>query len=85
MENAVSTSPSRPTHVEYSAARAFAAVSALWWSVLFFGIIDLTVPFDQDPRFLDNFLLETGWGLLYTFLVAAPLLALALRPVSQCR
>ena len=34
----------------------------------------------QDPRFFDSYLLETGWGLLYTFLVAAPLLAMAIRP-----
>ena len=47
---------------------------------MFFGIIDLTVPFDQDPRFFESYLLETGWGLLYTFLVAAPLVALAIRP-----
>lgn len=60
--------------------RILAAVLAVFWGLLFFGLIDLTVVFDQTPGFYVAYLLETGWGLLYTVLVAAPLVALAIKP-----
>lgn len=60
--------------------RAAAAASAFLWGFLFFGLIDLTVPIDKTPGFHDSYLLETGWGLTYTFLVGAAFLSLALRP-----
>ena len=44
------------------------------------GLIDLLVALDQTPGFYDSYLLETGWGLLFTFLVAAPLAALVRDP-----
>jgi hypothetical protein len=49
---------------------------------LVFGLIDLSVVIDQDRRFYDHYLLETGWGLLFTVLIAVPLVALAVRPRS---
>jgi hypothetical protein len=61
-------------------ARACAVVLAFFWAVLFFGVIDLTVVFDQTPGFYDSYLLETGWGVLYTWLVAAPLIGLTVQP-----
>lgn len=51
--------------------------------VLFFGIIDLTVAIDQDERFLEHYLLETGWGLLYTVLVMVPLLLWGVHPRQE--
>jgi len=57
-----------------------AAISAVVWGVLFFGIIDLTVPIDATPGFYESYLLETGWGVTYTFLVAAAFVSLAVRP-----
>lgn len=62
------------------AARAVAAGSALWWAFFFFGLIDLAVPIDQTPGFYESYLLETGWGVLYTFLVGAAFISLAARP-----
>jgi hypothetical protein len=62
------------------AARLLALVSALFWSVLFFGLIDLLVPIDETPGFYESYLLETGWGVLYTFLVSAAFFCLAVRP-----
>jgi hypothetical protein len=63
--------------------RLVAVGAALFWGVLFFGIIDLTVVLDQDERFFQHYLLETGWGLLYTFLVMVPLLLWALYPPKE--
>ena len=63
-----------------AAARAFAAASAVFWAFLFFGLIDLAVPIDETPGFYDSYLLETGWGVLYTFLVGAAFVSLAARP-----
>lgn len=68
------------TREETLALRLAAAGSAFFWSVLFFGVIDLTVPIDELPGFYDSYLLETGWGVLYTFLVAGAFLSLAVRP-----
>src|SRR6476660_6802213 len=55
-------------------ARTVAAIAALFWSVLFFGLIDLLVVPLQDASFSAYYVLETSWGLLYTALVAWPLL-----------
>lgn len=63
-------------------ARVLAAVSAVGWAVLFFGLVDLMVVPIQDDRFYDAYLLETGWGLLFTVLVATPLLVVVVRPDS---
>ena len=54
--------------------------SAAFWAILFFGVIDLAVPVGKTPGFFDAYLLETGWGVLFTFLVAAPFLSLVVRP-----
>jgi hypothetical protein len=61
------------------AVRVGAAVSALFWAVFFYGLIDLAVL--ADPRdFLLVVALEAGWGVLFTFFVAGPLVVVALRP-----
>jgi hypothetical protein len=57
-----------------------AAASALFWGLLFFGLIDLAVPVDETPGFYESYLLETGWGVLYTFIVGAAFLSLTARP-----
>jgi len=62
------------------AARAVAVVAALFWGVLFFGMIDLATVLLQDERFAEHYLLEAGWGLLYTGLVMVPLLVWAVLP-----
>ena len=61
-------------------ARIVTIVVALFWGVLFFGVIDLiTVPI-HDETFYQHYLIETGWGLLYTLLVMVPLILWAVRP-----
>ena len=55
-------------------ARIVAAIAALLWAVPFFGLIDLSVVPLQDVRFSAYYVVETAWGLLYTALVAWPLL-----------
>lgn len=62
------------------AARVLAVVLALFWGVLFFGIIDLSVVVLRDERFDEHYLLEAGWGLLYTALVMLPLVVWAASP-----
>ena len=64
--------------------REGAAVVALFWAVLFFGIIDLMVAITPSvfPEFTNYMVLETSWGLLYTCLIPMPLLAWAVRPVG---
>lgn len=63
------------------AARVVALGSAGFWALPFFGLIDLAVPVAQTPGFYVSYLLETGWGVLYTFLVATPFLTMAVRPL----
>ena len=57
-----------------------AVAFAIFWGYIFYGLIDFMVVFDRTPGFCESYLLETGWGLLYTVMVAAPLVALAFRP-----
>ncbi|MFF2454351.1 hypothetical protein [Isoptericola sp. NPDC058082] len=59
--------------------RPLAVVLGISWSVLFFGIIDLTSYFD-GPEWVPMSLLATGWGLLFTVLVAVPLVAAGIWP-----
>jgi hypothetical protein len=56
-----------------------ALLFAVFWGYLFFGVIDLFV-FLQGPEFHESFHLETGWGLFFLVLVAAPLVAVAVAP-----
>lgn len=60
-------------------ARVVAFLLGLFWGWLFFGLIDLLV-FLQGAEFHESFHLETGWGLLFVFIVAAPLIAVAAAP-----
>lgn len=66
-----------------SAVRVLAAVLAIFWGYLFFGLIDLAVVFDRTPGFYESYLLETGWGILYSFLVAAPLVGWCSSPAGR--
>jgi hypothetical protein len=61
-------------------ARVVAVAFATFWGYLFFCLIDLMVVFDRTAGFYESYLLETEWGLLYTVMAAAPLVALAFRP-----
>ena len=58
--------------------RVLAGLFGLFWGFFFYGLIDLFA-FAQGAQFHAALLLSTGWGLLYLFLVAAPLVALAVR------
>jgi hypothetical protein len=58
--------------------RVLAGLSGLFWGFFFYGLIDL-LAFAQGEQFHVALLLSTGWGLLFLFLVAAPLTALAVR------
>jgi hypothetical protein len=49
----------------------------MFWGLLFFGVIDL-LAFLQGEEFHDTILLSTGWGLLFLFFVAGPLVVLCL-------
>jgi hypothetical protein len=71
----------RQRSVRTATARALAAVSAFVWAGPFFGLIDLTtVVVERGPEWRSGYLLEAGWGLLFTVLVALPLGVLAARP-----
>ena len=59
--------------------RAVAVLFVVFWGFFFFGLIDLLV-YLQGAEFMPSFHLETGWGLFFLIIVAAPLLAVALRP-----
>ena len=58
------------------ATRVLAVVFALWWLFPGFGIIDLTEVLNPGL----NVMLEVGWGLFFSVLVAVPFVAIALRP-----
>jgi hypothetical protein len=57
-----------------------ASVAAVFWGFLWFGLIDLLVVVEQDALFDEDYIFESGWGLLYLVLVAVPLVVLAVRP-----
>src|SRR5947209_19775026 len=57
--------------------RGAAGVLALFSGLVFFGIVDL-LAFLQGEEFHDTILLSTGWGLLFLFLVAGPLVVVCL-------
>ena len=58
--------------------RVAAALFGLFWRFFFYGLIDL-LAFAQGEQFHAALLLSTGWGLLFLFLTAGPLLALSAR------
>lgn len=60
--------------------RALAALLAVFWGFFWFGLIDLLVVVEQDELFHDDYLMESGWGLLYLVLVTVPLVVLVVRP-----
>ncbi|RNM14289.1 hypothetical protein [Nocardioides pocheonensis] len=62
------------------AAAVVAALAAVFWGFFWFGLIDLLVVVVQDEEFHQDYLLESGWGLLYLVLFAVPLVLLAFRP-----
>lgn len=59
-------------------------LAGLFVLLLFFALVDLSVPlfFQSRPEFYKGFLLETGWGVLFTFFVGIPLCVLGSRPES---
>jgi hypothetical protein len=61
-------------------ARVVAGLGSVFFGVLFFGIIDLQTVLLNDPDWRESYLLETGWGVLFTLLVAVPFGALVARP-----
>lgn len=61
-------------------ARLVAVLAAIVWAFLYYGLIDLSVVILQDERFYDFYLVDAGWGLLYTVLVGFALVAFAVRP-----
>jgi len=62
--------------------RSLALLAALLWAFApGYGLIDLSTAVPPgDPGFRTHWFLEGIWGLFTTVLVAAPLLAAALRP-----
>lgn len=58
--------------------------SGLFVLLLFFALVDLTVPLflQSRPEFYESYLLETGWGVLFTFFVGIPFCVLGSRPES---
>ena len=57
-----------------------AAVAAVFWGVLFFGVTDLLTVFIEGQEFAQHYLVESGWGLMFLVMVAVPFGALAVRP-----
>jgi MFS family permease len=74
------TPPMTARRTRLVAARALATVTAVFWGFLWFGLIDLLVVVIQDEEFHQDYLFESGWGLLYLVLVAVPLAVLVFRP-----
>jgi hypothetical protein len=66
-----------------AAVRVVGIVAAIFFAVLFFGIVDLTTAIGQTEGFYEVYLLETGWGLLYTVLLPATLLMWAVHPFRR--
>ncbi|MDT0167780.1 hypothetical protein [Pseudarthrobacter sp. BRE9] len=66
------------------AVRWVSWTAGLFVLVLFFALVDLSVPlfFQSRPEFYEGYLLETGWGVLFTFFVGIPLCVLGCRPGS---
>lgn len=64
-------------------APALAVLGVLIWCIALMGPIDLTVPLVPLEDFYNHYLIEVGWGLLYTVLLAVPTLVLAFRPLSD--
>ena len=62
------------------AARVVASAAAVFWGFFWFGLIDLLVVVEQDTSFDEDYMFESGWGLLYFVLVAVTLVVLAMRP-----
>jgi hypothetical protein len=60
--------------------RALAALLAVFWGYLWFGLLDLLVVLEQDESFHRHYLLESGWGLLFLALVTSPLVRLCRAP-----
>jgi hypothetical protein len=52
-----------------------------FWLLLFFGLVDLSVPlfFQNRPEFYEGYLIETGWGVLFTFFAGIPMCVLGVR------
>lgn len=63
-----------------TAIRTLAVVFALLWAVLGFGIVDLWVTVAPSAEWRPVALLDGGWGLLVTVLIAAGLALIAFRP-----
>ncbi len=61
-------------------ARVIAGAGVLVWAGFLFGVIHLSSAVDTGPVAGGSYVLRTGWGLLFTVLVAAPLAVLAVRP-----
>jgi hypothetical protein len=66
--------------VRFLLARLLAALGAVFFALPFFGVVDLLVVLVNDPDWRTSYLLEAGWGVLFTVLVAAPFAGLAFRP-----
>jgi hypothetical protein len=64
------------------AIRALAWTVGGFWLFLFFGLVDLSVPlfFQARPEFYEGYLIETGWGVLFTFFAGLPMCFLGARP-----
>jgi hypothetical protein len=60
--------------------RVLAAFFALLWAVLGFGLVDLWVTINPSPVWLWVSVLDGGWGLFVTFLIAAGLGLVVVRP-----
>jgi hypothetical protein len=65
-----------------SAISAIAWTAGGFWLLLFFGLTDLSVPlfFQTRPEFYEGYLIETGWGVLFTFFAGLPMCFLGARP-----
>lgn len=65
-----------------SAIMLVAWTAGAFWLLLFFGLVDLSVPlfFRARPEFYEGYLMETGWGVLFTFFAGLPMCFLGARP-----
>lgn len=57
-----------------------AALAAVFWGYFWFGLIDLLVVIEQDERFRQHHLSESGWDCSTPSWLEIPLVVLAMRP-----
>src|SRR5439155_12462568 len=79
---AVPPAPRTAAPVRMALLRVAAVAVALFWSVPFFGLIDLAT-IVAPGEFLPSVPLEASWGAFFTVIVAGAFVGVAARPLDR--